>query len=252
MLRKGYKTEKIEQNGTKEWNETLEEWCYLLPLTKVCEKEIHRRCEEEVVSAEMAIRKKKETAKPSAVSNAAGGSHQEADCLVDLLSESDAEEQTGSLPKEETEKQRRQREKRDAKKAEKAEKAEKDKEKKAAAEEARKAKRATIAANRKVVKLATGCVTSLSDCVTDVGKALQSKAADPSLDDALKASATESLTTLKDWKHACAQALAQHGKNVETPLTLPFDSNKEVADKIKEAKTLKDSILGKKRKGVQQ
>ena len=199
----------------------------------------------------MAIRKKKENARPIAAGNDAAASDKKPDSLVDLLSESDGEEQTGQVPQE-TEKQRRQRETREAKKLEKAEKAEKDKEKKAAAEEARKAKRATIAANRKVVKLATGCVTSLSDCVADVGKALQSKAADPSLDDTLKASATESLTTLKDWKHACAQALAQHGKNVETPLTLPFESSKEVAEKIKEAKVLKDSILGKRRRGVQQ
>lgn len=234
VLRSGYKTDNIEKNGSKEWNETLEEWCYLLPLTTVSQKEIHRRCEEEVVSAEMAVRRKKNKALPS---SAAAVQEEKKTGLEDLLSESDDEEHKDV---EETQKQRRQREAREKAKAERAEKASQEKEQKAA-------KRATVTANKKIVKLATGTVSALSDCVAQVGKALQSQAAD-SVDDALKASATECLTTLKDWKNACQQALVQHGKNVETPLTLPFDTNKEVAEKIKEAKALKDSILGKKRK----
>ena len=78
------------------------EWCYLLPLTTVSQKEIHRRCEEEVVSAEMAVRRKKNKALPS---SAAAVQEEKKTGPEDLLSESDDEEHKDV---EETQKQRRQ------------------------------------------------------------------------------------------------------------------------------------------------
>lgn len=87
--RQGYNTENILKNAPKEFNETLGEDTFLVPLVKVSEREVHQLCEEEVVQAELALQKRKVKDNDQKAKSDASGS--KVFVPVDLVSESDEE-----------------------------------------------------------------------------------------------------------------------------------------------------------------
>ena len=249
--RRGFNTANILKNAPKEFNETLGEDTFLVPLVTVSEREVHQLCEQEVLQAELAMQKRK--VKDNDQKAKAEASASKVFVPIDLVSESDEETKRQDPPKnpeppQETEKQMAARLKKEAKAAERAEKAAADKAKKEQARIDAKAVKEIMAKNKKLVQLATSALSILTPCIDELAKVLKEKQGEA--EDDLKSAACDQMGTLRKMRSESSAALKEHSKSLENPLSLSFENLKTVQEEVKNAKFLKDRLLGKKAKRV--
>ena len=230
--RKGFDTDRIKSNAPVEFNETLGEDCYLVALTEVSEKEIHQRVEEEIAVAERAMRKKATNSKRSSKQAEAEGS----DPVVDLLSEDEVE----SGPKqEEAEEKSLTKEQLKRKRADEKKALAEDKKRQKQEEMATKAAvRVVLAKNNKAMKLATSASPQLLATMEELSIQVNASISKGTITQLEKDTAADLMKLMREWKHACATPLEQHGADPAGDMELPFDSAKMVQDKLKAAKNL--------------
>ena len=229
--------DKIKANAPKEWSDTLEEWTYLVPMVTVNEREVHRMCEQELAEAEMEIKKKKQLKDDKSTAALALAAAE------DMALESDSEKSQKARDKREQDK---------SKKAKAAAKSASKKEQKNAEKEEKKKQKEIQKQNTKTMKLAAEVMPLLSPVLAELEKALTAKKDDANVAEQIKQDAMEVLQKLEGMKGDCALALKEAGKETNKALDLPFSSSKKAQETIKEAKNLKDLIVGKKsRKAVE-
>ena len=222
-----------------------------MPLVKVSEREVHQLCEEEVVQAELALQKRKVKDNDQKAKSDASGS--KVFVPIDLVSDSDEETKPLAevpVPQDikETEKQKAARLKKETKAAERAEKAAAEKAKKEQAKADAKLVKETVAKNKKLVQLATSALSILTPCIDELAKVLKEK--QDEAEDHLKSAACDQMSTLRKMRSESSAALKEHSKSLETSLSLSFENLKSVQEEVKNAKFLKDRLLGKKAKRV--
>jgi hypothetical protein len=227
--------ENFEQVAPRQWSEALGCWTFLLVEYTVRHKEIEETVHESILQAEKSIKKLKAEALPNGqVKSAKTGDAADSSVIapkplvLDLLTESEGEEQVGDLNGKE-EKKRLAAEKKQQKQRERQEAA-------AARKEESKAKREAAVANRKIAALATKVVPVLSNTCKEAAL-MQKEASDKlgSPNGPQLAALSDGLTHLQTWKKAAAATLQAQAKCSGSQLDpLPFQTEKEVTAKVKE------------------